>query len=317
MSLVCAASRLSFVKAFVEAIQSHFDPLTKKCIKPFPPLKRLSLHACQTLPPHVYPPLLSQLPGLTHLDLSSTQVKSYGLLSIHPSARLRHLYLGNCGNISGSAMLMFLIEHSASQNIESLNVRVSDELSHPIEAREVPLFLAALKAKGTLKMLDVCGIPITDEYASEFPTTLRELGIGRNLITSKGIKTILKNVPELFYLDLEAELSGRKLRLGQYADVFTSIRQSHPNVCIVECSGPGVEVTDEIENILYGWHWVHGRSRRGWLVSNVEYGRLRQKAASQSLREANPLVKIGWKANKLNCCKGRTIVNVLSLFVDI
>jgi hypothetical protein len=36
-------------------------------IHPFPPIQRLSLHGCQTLPPKVYHYLLPQLPQLTHL----------------------------------------------------------------------------------------------------------------------------------------------------------------------------------------------------------------------------------------------------------
>jgi hypothetical protein len=160
-------------------------------------------------------------------------------------------------------MLSFLLDHPASAHLESLNVRINDELSHPIEPRDVPLFLSALKAKGTLRMLDICGIPVNDDHALDFPTTLVELGVHRSGLTPQGILKMLSNMPELFYLDIEANLSGGKLRLSQYADVFTSIRHNHPHVRIVECSGPGVEATDEIYDILFGWHWLHGRSRRG------------------------------------------------------
>jgi hypothetical protein len=160
-------------------------------------------------------------------------------------------------------MLSFLLDHPASTHIESLNVRINDELNHPIEPRDVPLFLSALKSKGTLRMLDICGIPVNDDHALHFPTTLVELGVRRSGLTPQGILTLLSNTPHLFYLDIEANLSGGKLRLSQYADVFTSIRHRHPHVRIVECSGPGVEATDEIYDILFGWHWLHGRSRRG------------------------------------------------------
>lgn len=117
-------------------------------------------------------------------------------------------------------------------------------------------------------MLDVCGMPVNDEHALEFPTTLVELGVHRSRLTPQGILTLISYMPHLFYLDIEANLSGGRLRLSQYADVFTSIRRHHPHVRIVECSGPGIETTDEIFDILFGWHWLHGRSRRGYRPSN-------------------------------------------------
>ena len=46
---------------------SHIDPITGDLLRPFPPIQRLSLHGCQTLPSYIYPCLLSALPGLTHL----------------------------------------------------------------------------------------------------------------------------------------------------------------------------------------------------------------------------------------------------------
>jgi hypothetical protein len=174
------------------------------------------------------------------------------------------LYLGNCGAINGGAILSFLLEHPASSHLESLNIRINDELSHPIDIRNIPLFLSALKSKGTLRMLDICGMPVQDEHALDFPTTLVELGINRTYLTPQGILTLLSNMPDLFYLDIEANISDGRLRLSQYADVFSSIRQNHSQVRVVECSGPGIESTHEIHDILYGWHWLHGRSRRGY-----------------------------------------------------
>ena len=150
--------------------------------------------------------------------------------------------------------------------LESLNIRVSDELNHPIEPRDVPLFFSALRSKGTLRMLDVCGMPVSDDHALDFPNTLIELAVPRTCLTPQGIMAALSNLPELFYLDIEANLSGGRLRLSQYADVFTSIRRNHPHVRIVECSGLGIEATDEIYDILLGWHWLHGRSRRGYVT---------------------------------------------------
>ena len=148
--------------------------------------------------------------------------------------------------------MRFLLHHPASTYLESLNVRISDELNHPIEARDVPLFLSALSSKGTLRMLDICGMPVTDDDALDFPTTLVELAIPRSNLSPQGIQTVISNLPDLFYLDIEAKLSGGRLRLSQYADVFASIRRHHHHIRIVECSGPGVEATDEIHDILLG-----------------------------------------------------------------
>jgi hypothetical protein len=160
--------------------------------------------------------------------------------------------------------LSFLLDHPASTGLESLNVRVNDELNHPLSPREVPLFLSALKSKGTLRALDICGLPVSDEHALDFPSTLVELGIHRTGLSPQGIQTLLSLMPHLFYLDLEANLSGGRLRLSHYADVFAAIRKKHSHVKVVECSGSGIEATDEIYDVLYGWHWLHGRSRRGY-----------------------------------------------------
>jgi hypothetical protein len=171
--------------------------------------------------------------------------------------------LGNCAGISGESVLRFLLYHPASRFLQSLNIRISDEHYHPVQPDDVPLFLSALKAKGSMKSLDVCGMPITDNNVLEFPPTLVELGIHRTAISPRGVLGLLSTLPRLFYIDLEATLSGGKLRLSQYADVFAAIRHDYPHLQIVECSGSGIEATDEIHNILFGWHWLHGRSRRG------------------------------------------------------
>jgi hypothetical protein len=249
-------------------------------------------------------------------DLSSTQITSHGLRSISPQSRLQHLYLGNCGGIRGRALLTFLLDHPASTCLESLNIRVNDELNHPLERRDVPVFLSALKSKGTLRALDICGVPVGDELAFDFPPTLVELGIHRTGLSPYGIQALLAVMPDLFYLDIEANLSGGRLRLSQYADVFTSIRHHHSHVKIVECSGSGIEATDEICDILFGWHWLHGRSRRGYTLARphrilMTYRWLINKSEYELLRSANSgIVKAGWKANKLNCCSSRKDLHV-------
>ena len=65
--LVCGSSQASFVQAFEGMLLSHIDPMTGELLRPFPPIQRLSLHGCQTLPSNIYPHLVSALPGLTHL----------------------------------------------------------------------------------------------------------------------------------------------------------------------------------------------------------------------------------------------------------
>src|SRR5271169_7095074 len=65
--LVCGCSRPSFVHALQSVVQSHFDLTSGELLLPFPPIQRLSMHACQTLPASVYHHLLPHLPELTHL----------------------------------------------------------------------------------------------------------------------------------------------------------------------------------------------------------------------------------------------------------
>jgi hypothetical protein len=156
------------------------------------------------------------------------------------------------------------MDHPASGALETLSVRMNAELNHPIGRRDIPTFLSALKAKGTLRSLDVCGMAVNDDHVTDFPATLTELGVHRSDLTPQGLQNLLDHMPNLFYIDIEASISGGGLRLSQYADVFAAIRSKHPNVRVVECSGVGVEATEEIKCIIPGFHWVHGRSRRGY-----------------------------------------------------
>ena len=45
----------------------HVDLTSGELLQPFPPIQRLSLHGCQTLPATLYHNLLPHLSGLTHL----------------------------------------------------------------------------------------------------------------------------------------------------------------------------------------------------------------------------------------------------------
>lgn len=79
-------------------------------------LKRLSLHKCTTLPGSALETLLPRLPYLTHLDLAGTRITDAALMSIPHTARITHLNLAKCNNLSADAIIDFLTNHPAVAN---------------------------------------------------------------------------------------------------------------------------------------------------------------------------------------------------------
>jgi hypothetical protein len=74
-------------------LSTHVDPATYGSLSPFPPIQRLSLHGCQTLPASVYPLLLSHLPELTHLVRSIYDVSDRARILAQPKSTLLVYFL--------------------------------------------------------------------------------------------------------------------------------------------------------------------------------------------------------------------------------
>jgi len=92
----CASSS----QPFVDACSSMMTTLINSPSRMLG-IKRLSLHECFTLPSSAFETLLPRLTQLTHLEVSHTRITNRALASLPNSARLSHLNLGRCTQVTG------------------------------------------------------------------------------------------------------------------------------------------------------------------------------------------------------------------------
>lgn len=145
-------------------------------------LKRLSLHKCTTLPSSVFESLLPHLPCLTHLDAAGTRITDAALASIPHTARITHLNLAKCNNLSAAAVISFLSSHTAAAGLVWLSL-ATDASTHETFSEEgitrllpvLPTSLKSLSLKGS--RMNTRHIPLL------LPLTkhLEELALGRGL----------------------------------------------------------------------------------------------------------------------------------------
>lgn len=180
----CGCTSTAFRTAFIDAIPSG-DWSARDL-----GLKRLSLHKCTTLPSTVFENLLPHLPHLTHLDVAGTRITDAALASIPPTARITHLNLAKCNNLSADAIINFLSTHPAvaspHESIPSNLVWLSlsaDASTHETFDEEAMARLLRVLPK-SLKSLSLKGSKMnTDHIPLLLPLTkhLEELALGRGL----------------------------------------------------------------------------------------------------------------------------------------
>lgn len=188
----CGCSSTSFRTAFTDAmtVQEWQGDLN---------LKRLSLHKCTTLPSSVFETLLPRLPHLTHLDVAGTRITDAALMLIPHTARITHLNLAKCNNLSADAIIEFLTTHPA--------------VAHPDP-----------QAPGHLTWLSLSTDASTHETFDEnaitrllpiLPTSLKSLSL-------KGSRMSTSHIPALLQLTkhLEELALGRGLSLTDMNRLF-------------------------------------------------------------------------------------------------
>lgn len=180
----CGCTSTAFRTAFINAI-----PLGEWTAGDLG-LKRLSLHKCTTLPSTVFESLLPHLPYLTHLDVAGTRITDAALASIPHAARITHLNLAKCNNLSADAIINFVSTHPAvaspHESIPSSLVWLSlsaDASTHETFNEDsiarlllvLPKSLKSLSLKGS--KMNITHIPLL------LPLTkhLEELALGRGL----------------------------------------------------------------------------------------------------------------------------------------
>lgn len=179
----CGCTSTTFRAAFISAIPSPAAWTMGDLA-----LKRLSLHKCTTLPSSVFESLMPHLPHLTHLDVAGTRMTDTALLSIPSTARITHLNLAKCTNLSADAIIHFLATHPAvaSTSVPSTIVWLSlsaDASTHETFDEDAVTRLLPLLPT-SLKSLSLKGSKMnTTHIALLLPLTkhLEELALGRGL----------------------------------------------------------------------------------------------------------------------------------------
>jgi len=282
----CACSSRAFTLAFNKV-------LTGETIESaFPFLRRLSLHECSTLQAPFFETLLPRLPKLTHLDVAHTLITDDALVSIPQSARLTHLNLGRCTQLTGARVVDFLKTHIAVKELVFLNL-MADVSRYTLLYKEdleeliptLPMTLRSLNLGGAkissstlplllplTKVLEELGLAFSDITVSDINSFFRPAITISNYISEEDEMEWHPWEPcSLRYLDLTGVASISQMSLVDPSCVLASTQSSPLEV--VEL-GDGVirRLRDRAKsNKSLGWV-IKELGRRGWFVRQAAEG---------------------------------------------
>lgn len=203
----CGCSSPPFKSAFIEVLNDPWPEMLS--------ITRLSFHKCLSLPSSVYEKLMPRLGKLTHLDVAGTRITDEALQMIPDTARLTHLNLAKCKELSSEVVVKFVTSHPAvTQSLVFLSL-ATDASSHLLLGKDdIDALLPHLPR--TLRSLSLKGSRMDPSHIAQLiPLTqnLEEFAIGRGLEMS--------DVHQLFYQD-KTWLS-HNLRYLDISDIDTII----------------------------------------------------------------------------------------------
>jgi hypothetical protein len=146
-------------------------------------ITRLSFHRCLGLPSTVFETILPRLTKLTHLDVAGTRVTDEALEKIPTTAKLTHLNLAKCKELSAEVVVKFVTSHPSTKDSLVFLSLATDPAHHLLLGKEdIDGLLPSLPK--TLKSLSLRGSRM---HASHMPELVRlsqqleELAVGRGL----------------------------------------------------------------------------------------------------------------------------------------
>lgn len=241
-------------------------------------IKRLCLHECGTMKPAVFEAMLPRLEKLTHLDVAHTQINDKALLSIPKTARITHLNLERCTQLTGDVVVQFLTQHPAAKNtVVWLNLNADASRYRLLSSENLHELLPALPE--CMRSLNIGGAKIVAEHVAalrQLTGHLEELGIkGAELSLNEDITRIL-HLPSkksdnallksnLRYLDLTNIDSVTQMSLC-YSPTSIIDTQSLPLEVIELGAGVLTEIAKRQKNVRNPEWTVRELSRRGWYV---------------------------------------------------
>lgn len=275
----CACNSRPFVEAFTSIATETFPNFFGA--KPpvwLSQITRLSLHECTTLQAPVFNALLQQLPRLTHLDVAHTLITDDALDSIPHTARITHLNLSRCTQITGSRTVEFLTTHPAVRDsLVVLNLMADGKRYKLLDGEDCATLIPNLPH--TLKSLNLGGAQLNDAHIPALlPLTrvLEELSVRDAHLSAAGLESIFRSPADLNH---NSEWHSSTLR---YIDVSGVPELNHRSVhysldlLTTEVSLPleVIELSEAVMKQLKGLKRPPGApewsckefGRRGWYV---------------------------------------------------
>ncbi|RCI17352.1 hypothetical protein L249_2261 [Ophiocordyceps polyrhachis-furcata BCC 54312] len=172
---LCGCSSPAFKDSFMSVLARPWpDALS---------ITKLSLHKCLSLPSSVFETLLPRLPRLTHLDVAGTRITDQALEAIPPTARLTHLNLTKCKELSSEVVVKFIKTHAAAVDSLVFLSLATDSVHHLLLGKDdVDALLPHLPP--TLRSLNLRGSRMHSSHVpalARLCRSLEELAVGRGL----------------------------------------------------------------------------------------------------------------------------------------
>lgn len=283
-----------YVGSFADSFSSALTPLWSQPNMELS-IENLSLHECFTLRGSDLELLLPHLPRLTILDLYHTRVTDRALHAIRGTAKLTHLNLGHCNNITGPAVVNFLAEHPAAKNIVYLNLSCDTSRYRLLRFTELDKLLPILPS--TLRSLNLGGAQLDPPrhmpHLRDMTKHLEEIGLGSTNLSIADVKSLflpgktpdaVPNGPSeslctLRYMDLssnpgitqpslffDASQSTSRIDAGMTSPTPFLLKDACP-LEVIELGAPVLGDLKKMDktNKRFGW-LVKELGRRGWYV---------------------------------------------------
>ncbi|KAH7321087.1 hypothetical protein B0I35DRAFT_450598 [Stachybotrys elegans] len=254
----CGASSAAFKNSFTSILDRAWPEQL--------PITRLSFHKCLNLPSAVFGTLLPRLGRLTHLDVAGTRVTGAALESIPTTARLTHLNLAKCKEISTEAVVKFITTHPAV-NESLVYLSLATEASNHLLLGKHDVEAILPRLPNTLRSLNLKGSRMEPSHMSlllPLVQHLEELALGRGLEMS--------DVHRLFYRD--GQPISHNLRYIDLSDLdaiigsaSTLLSQSSAPLHVIEIHERAYERIAKLKKNLVQAGWtVKEFGSRYWLV---------------------------------------------------
>jgi hypothetical protein len=185
---LCGCSSTSFKSAISALMKTEWPSELS--------IRRLSMHKCLGLPSAFFERLLPLLKHATHLDLAGTRVTDDALASIPKSAKITHLNLAKCKELTAEGVIRFLATHPSVKSLTYLSL-ATDARSHQLlDVEDVGMLLQVLPK--TLRSLSLKGSKMDKSHTEllvPLSQYLEELALGR-CITLPDINGLFRNMPD-------------------------------------------------------------------------------------------------------------------------